>query len=91
MNVVVRLTLFICLQNYAYLFETLFSSSPIYHPIEHSNIYPNQILLKYLVRGDENVNPDQKCLKYLVRGIIWSGRAKNNTDQIFRDRTMGFY
>ena len=27
------------------------SSSPIYHPIEHSNIYPDQILLKYLVRG----------------------------------------
>ena len=51
MNVVVRLTLFICLQTYAYLFEILFSSSPIYHPVEHSNIYPDQILLKYLVRG----------------------------------------
>ena len=50
MNVVVRLTLFICLQNYAYLFEILFSPSPIYHPIEHSNIYPDQKCLKYLVR-----------------------------------------
>ena len=50
----------------------------------------SEILLKYLVRGGPE-NPDEKRLKYLVRVNIWSGRAKNNTDRIFRDTPLNYY